>query len=272
MHETFIRIENIMFTGALLFYLAAMVLYFVFIVAKKPVGRLAMLGVRAGFVLHTAAIVVRGIGAGRAPLSNQYEFATAFAWGIALFFLLFEHRYKYQAMGAFVTPLLFLIMGYASMLSREVRELMPALQSGWLVIHVSMAIISYGAFAVSCGVSLMFLAQSYSQKAREAGLPTLVQLDRVSYRAVQFGYLFLTLTIITGAIWAQYAWGRYWAWDPKETWSLVTWIIYTIYLHVRRKNRLDQTGAAWYSVIGFACVIFTYIGVNTLLPSLHSYV
>lgn len=272
MSETFIRIENITFTAALLLYLLSLILYFMYIVTKKPFSRYANLCVRLGFVLHTLAIVVRGIGAGRAPLSNQYEFATAFAWGIALFFILFEQKYKHPAMGAFVTPLLFLIMGYASMLNREVRELMPALQSGWLVIHVSMAIVSYGAFAVSCGVSLMFLAQSYSQKAREAGLPSLIQLDRVSYRAVQFGYLFLTLTILTGAIWAQYAWGRYWAWDPKETWSLVTWIIYTIYLHVRRKNRLDDTGAAWYSVIGFACVIFTYIGVNTLLPSLHSYI
>ncbi|NLK59402.1 MAG: c-type cytochrome biogenesis protein CcsB [Tissierellia bacterium] len=272
MHETYIRIENITFTIALLLYLLAMVLYFITIVAKKSLAKPARYAVWLGFFLHTAAIVVRGIGAGRAPLSNQYEFATAFAWGIALFFLLFERKYRFDAMGAFVTPLLFLIMGYASMLSREVRELMPALQSGWLVIHVSMAIIGYGAFAVACGVSLMFLAKSYSQRARDAGLPELEQLDRVSYRAVQFGYLFLTLTIITGAIWAQYAWGRYWAWDPKETWSLVTWIIYTIYLHVRRKNRLTDTGAAWYAVIGFVCVIFTYIGVNTLLPSLHSYV
>lgn len=272
MHETFLRIENITFTAALISYLIGLVLYFVFMVSKKPLSRIALVFVWIGFALHSAAIVFRGIGAGRPPLSNQYEFATAFAWGIALFFLLFERKYKYPAMGAFVTPLLFLIMGYASMLNREVRALMPALQSGWLVIHVSMAIVSYGAFAVSCGVSLMFLAQSHSKKAREAGLPTLQQLDRVSYRAVQFGYLFLTLTIVTGAIWAQYAWGRYWNWDPKETWSLVTWLIYTVYLHVRRKNRLDHTGAAWYSVIGFICVIFTYIGVNTLLPSLHSYV
>lgn len=270
MNDSFVQIENVFFTITVGCYLLSMVIYFVsFVTKSEKVAKYASYGVRVGFLVHTAAIVARGIGAGRVPLANQYEFATAFAWGIALIFMLFERKYPHRAMGTFITPLLFLIIGYAAMQNREVRPLMPALQSVWLTIHVSFAVIGYGSFAVACGVSIMYLVQN---RAKRADLPPVEQLDRISYRAIQFGYLFLTLTIITGAIWAQYAWSRYWAWDPKETWSLVTWIIYTIYLHQRKRKGMHGQSAAWFAVVGFLCVIFTYIGVNTILPSLHSYV
>lgn len=270
----FLNIENGLFTTVMVLYLAAMVLYFIFFAIKneKP-GKLAGWIMGVGFVLHTAALITRGIGAGRLPLTNQYEFATSFAWGICLCFLVFLWKYKFQALGAFVTPVIFLLIGYAAMQSREVRELMPALRSNWLGIHVSTAIISYGAFGVSFAVSLMFLLREKMKGHDfwEKHIPEAQKLDIISYRAVSLGFLFLTFVMISGAIWAERAWGSYWSWDPKETWSLITWIIYALYLHLRMSKGWKGKSAAVFAVIGFVCVIFTYIGVNTLIPGIHSY-
>lgn len=266
------KLEDILFTLAVILYLISMVLYFIVLLThKEKAGEYASLVLKVSFAIHTFAIIARGIGAGRFPLSNQYEFATSFAWGIALFLIIFESKYKYSSIGAFVVPILFLIIGYAAMQNKEVRPLMPALQGGWLAIHVSMAIIGYGSFAVACGVAAMYLVKVKKTDSVKVKLPESTQLDLISYRAIMLGYMFLTLTIITGALWAQKAWGRYWAWDPKETWSLITWIIYTAYLHMRKVKGMKGKKAAWFAVIGFICVVFTYVGVNTLIPSIHSY-
>lgn len=273
-NEIFLNIENTLFTIAMIGYLASMVLYFIFLTMKKvKIGKIADILVMAAFFFHTGAMVTRGIGAGRLPLTNQYEFATSFAWGICLCYLVFLWKYKFQALGAFVTPVIFLIIGYAAMQSREVRELMPALRSNWLGIHVSSAIISYGAFGVSFAVSFMFLLRQKMEGNAfwKEHIPNEQKLDMISYRAVAFGFLFLTFVMISGAIWAERAWGSYWSWDPKETWSFITWIIYAIYLHLRISKGWRGKSAAVFAVIGFICVIFTYIGVNTFLPGVHSY-
>lgn len=270
----FLAIENTLFTAVMVLYLASMVLYFIFFAMKnEKAAQIAGWVITAAFVLHTAALVVRGVGAGRLPLTNQYEFATSFAWGICLCFLVFVKKYHFRALGTFVTPVIFLLIGYAAMQSREVRELMPALRSNWLGIHVSTAIISYGAFGVSFAVSLMFLLKQGRENHDfwKKNIPDYDRLDIISYRAVSLGFLFLTFVIITGAIWAERAWGSYWSWDPKETWSLITWIIYALYLHLRLNKGWRGRRAAWFAVIGFVCVLFTYIGVNTFIPGIHSY-
>ncbi len=269
MEYRFLNLENNLFTAAMAMYLASMVLYFVFFTLKKEkAARVANGLMLVGFAAHTAALVVRGVGAGRLPLTNQYEFATSFAWGICLCFLIFLWRYKFQALGVFVSPIIFLVIGYAAMQSKEVRELMPALRSSWLGIPVSTAIIAYGAFGVACALGLMFLMRGRLQGEH---IPDGEHLDVLSYRAVSLGFLFLTFVIISGAIWAERAWGRYWSWDPKETWSLITWIIYAIYLHLRISRGWQGKAAAIFVVVGFVCVLFTYVGVNTLIPSIHSY-
>lgn len=269
-----LQLENTLFTIVMLIYFAAMILYFAFIAVKKEgVAKIAIGLQIAGLALHTAALVCRGIGAGRLPLTNQYEFATSFAWGLCLVSLIFVLRFKFPVLGAFAAPVTFLVIGYAAMQSRQVNELMPALRSNWLGFHVSTAIISYGAFGVSFVLSVIFLARD-RMKARgfmDQHIPNRERLDMISYRSVSLGLLFLSFTIITGAIWAERAWGSYWSWDPKETWSLVTWIIYAIYLHLRLRRGWQGRAAAIFAVIGFVCVIFTYIGVNTLLPGIHSY-
>ncbi len=272
--EQFLNIENTLFTIAMFGYLVTMVLYALFFVLKKEkLGKIAGYIVAAAFVVHTIGLIARSIGAGRLPLTNQYEFATSFAWGICACYLIFLWKYKFRALGVFVMPVIFVIIAYAAMQSKEVRDLMPALRSNWLFLHVSSAIISYGAFGVSFAVSLMFLIRQRMVKSPfwQEHIPEESRLDLISYRAVSLGFLFLTFVMVSGAIWAERAWGSYWSWDPKETWSLITWFIYAIYLHLRISRGWKGKSAALFAVIGFVCVIFTYIGVNTFLPGIHSY-
>ncbi len=265
-------VESVTFMAALAAYLVAVALYFIYGAAKKEwAGRAAWLVLLAGFAVHTACIAARGINAGRLPLTNQYEFASAFAWGIALCFLVFVKKYRFDVLGMFVSPVIFLIIGYAAMQSREIHALMPALQSGWLGIHVSMAIIGYGGFGVAFGVALVYLLKRRFRGTLAERIPAEKTLDLIIYRAVALGFLFLTMCMITGAIWAKRAWGSYWSWDPKETWSLITWIIYAVFLHLRLRRGMTGKKAAVFAAAGFLCVIFTYVGVNTLLSGLHSY-
>lgn len=266
--------EGKLFTVSLIIYFTSMILYFVFIAVKKEkVAKAAIFLQVLGLVLHSAALVLRGIGAGRVPLTNQYEFATGFAWGICLVSLIFILKYHFPVLGAFASPVLLLIIGYAAMQSKDVHELMPALRSNWLVFHVSTAIISYGAFGVSFVLGIIFLIREKigSQSFLDRHIPGKEKLDIIGYRSVALGLMFLTFTILTGAIWAEQAWGSYWSWDPKETWSLITWIIYAIYLHLRIRSGWKGKSAAIFAVIGFICVLFTYIGVNTWIPGIHSY-
>ena len=274
MAERMLQVENVLFTIVMLLYFAAMVLYFVFIAVKKEmISRMAIRIQQVGFVLHTAALVCRGIGAGRLPMTNQYEFATSFAWGICLVSLIFILKFHFPVLGTFASPVMFLIIGYAAMQSKDVHELMPALRSNWLGFHVSTAIVAYGAFGVSFVLALIFLLRERITRGGflDRHIPDKEKLDLISYRSIALGLLFLTFTIVTGAIWAERAWGSYWSWDPKETWSLITWIIYAIYLHLRVRKGYEGKAAAIFAAIGFVCVMFTYIGVNTFLPGIHSY-
>ncbi len=264
-----VQFEEAIFTLAFILYIASSISFFIHVALKKEkMGKAAVWFAAIGFIVHNVAMVVRIIEAGRLPFSNQFEFANSFTWGIVLCFLVLQFKYKFTAVGAFVMPLAFLMMGYASMLPKDIKPLMPALQSGWLNFHVSTAIVAYGSFAVACGLSVMYLiglkSDSQSSPDREAS-------DYLSYRVIAFGFLMLSLVIITGAIWAKHAWARYWGWDPKETWSLITWIIYAAYLHLRFNRGWHGKAAAWFSVIGFICVLFTFAGVNILLPGIHSY-
>lgn len=268
-----IYFEELTFTISFLIYIAASLGFFVFLVgSKEKVGKFAVNLTVVGFIVHTLAMILRVVESGRLPFSNQFEFASSFTWGIVLCYLVIHFYYKFTSVGAFVMPLAFLMMGYASVLPKEIKPLMPALQSNWLSFHVGSAIISYGSFAVACGLSIMYLINSKNMNsAKSEILPDEEACDYLSYRVIAFGYLMLTVVIVSGAIWAKYAWSRYWAWDPKETWSLITWIIYSVYLHLRFNRGWKGKPAAWFAVIGFVCVIFTFVGVNILLPGLHSY-
>jgi len=234
-----------------------------------------------GLAGNTAGVVLRWVesyqlGIGHAPLSNLYESLVFFAGTIILIYLFIEQKYQNRVIGAFVTPLAFLALAYASMspnISDRIQPLIPALKSNWLIAHVIACFIGYGAFAVACGVSFMFLIRQKSSDNSASMLnllPDVDLLDDLNHRLVMFGFLFLSAGIITGAVWAHSAWGRYWGWDPKETWSLITWFVYATLLHARMMRGWRGKRTAILSIGGFAAVLFTYFGVN-LLPGLHSY-
>jgi cytochrome c-type biogenesis protein CcsB len=216
------------------------------------------------------------LGIGHAPLSNLYESLIFFAATIALIYLVVERKYGSRIIGAFTAPLAFTAMAYASLspnISDRIQPLIPALKSNWLIAHVVTCFIGYAAFAIAFGVSIMFLIKSRSPVDQEGlfgNLPAVNILDDLTHQLVMFGFLFLTAGIISGAVWANSAWGRYWGWDPKETWSLITWFVYAILLHARLMRGWRGKRIAVLSITGFGAVLFTYFGVN-LLPGLHSY-
>jgi cytochrome c-type biogenesis protein CcsB len=291
------------------------------------VGKYAtILGWLAVFLL-LASLVFRTIATGHGPFANMYEFSMAFAFGILTAYMWFEHKYHQRILGLVVLPVAALMITYALFIPPDIEPLVPALQNNLLLtVHVAVAIIAYGSFAIGFASSLLYLLQGRFTMAAglmvlmaivvgaigtaiggatgalfgafsggfvgvllglvarwagigsdpaEAsggrwGLPKPQVLDEIGYRAVVIGYPFLTLTIILGAVWADTAWGTYWSWDPKETASLVTWLIYGAYLHARVMRGWRGDRAAWLLVLGFAATLFTYFG-NLFFGGLHSY-
>jgi cytochrome c-type biogenesis protein CcsB len=206
----------------------------------------------------------------QAPLSNFYESLIFFSWCLPALGLLAFRRNFQGYLGALAATISCLLLAYASFggVDASLKPLMPALKSNWLLIHVVTCFLGYSAFAVAFGAGLLYLLQ---EKRPRPTLPALPQLDRLLYRAVMLGFLLLTLGILTGAVWAESAWGRYWSWDPKETWSLITWLIYAALLHARLLKGWHGRRIAWLSILGFMAVLFTYFGVSFLLSGLHSY-
>ena len=266
-------------------YFVSFVLYlFRLIVGKEFWGRAASFLAWAGLVTQTIALLLRwktsyDLGIGHVPLANLYESMIFFAWAIILIYLIIEWRTKSKIVSIFVVPLAFLAMAYASIapgISNRIEPLIPALQSNWLTTHVVTCFMGYAAFTIAFGCGLIYLLKNMENGDAEkpAGfrgkLPALKTLDILIYQSVALGFIFLTIGIMTGSIWAHYAWGSYWSWDPKETWSLITWLIYAIMLHSRYVRGWRGKRMAVLALIGFACVLFTYLGVN-YLPGLHSY-
>ncbi|MBU1053586.1 MAG: c-type cytochrome biogenesis protein CcsB [Proteobacteria bacterium] len=252
------------------------------VVFKKPfLGRMGTWTALAGILGNVCGILLRWLesyqfGIGHAPLSNLYESLIFFSFVIAVIYLVVEKTYENRSIGAFTIPLAFFAMAYASLspnISERIQPLLPALKSNWLIAHVVACFIGYAAFAIAFGLGIMFLLK---QKDSSHGapllkfFPDLYLIDELSHQMIMFGFLFLTTGIITGAVWANSAWGRYWGWDPKETWSLITWFIYATLLHARFMRGWRGKRLAYLSIIGFTAVLFTYFGVN-YLPGLHSY-
>jgi ABC-type transport system involved in cytochrome c biogenesis permease subunit len=232
-------------------------------------GRLASVAtvfLSAGALAQTAYMVLRWVAAGRAPFSNMYESLVLFAWAIVVVYLAMQLRRQIPVLGAATALLAVLVLAYASTYQdNTIRPLMPALRSNWLTVHVFTCFLGYGGFAIAALSSLGYLLTPKNRPQIE------LSFDEATAKTISFGFLFLTAGIITGAVWANSAWGTYWSWDPKETWSLITWLIYAVFLHCRFMRGWKGKRAAWISVIGFASVIFTYYGVNFLLSGLHSY-
>lgn len=264
-------------------YLASFAFYLVRMVhGRERWGAPASWLARIGFAMHSASLLLRwknsyDLGIGHAPLSNFYESLVFFSWSILFIHLILEGRSKIRSLGTFLMPVAFLLLAYASMVpgvDNRIQPLIPALQSNWLTVHVLTCFLGYAFFAAAFALGIMILLKSDASAGAGSRLrqriPADDALEELLYQGVLLGFIFLSLGIATGSIWAHSAWGSYWSWDPKETWSLITWIVYALMLHARAMRGGRGKRMAWLSLVGFASVLFTYLGVN-YLNSLHSY-
>src|ERR1039457_1865174 len=264
--------NSLLFFGTLGLYLIATVTYIIYLFKPQPaVGRAAHWLITAGLLSHCIFTILRYLEAGHTPITNFHESLSFFSLAVVGTFIAFESRYKVYILGSFVTPLALLLMIASSLYPSAIPLLPPALKSNWLLVHSSLAFISYATFTVAFGAAIMYLIQEHFLKRKRFGalyqkLPSLVVLDEINYRSLTFGSPLLTVAIITGAIWAETAWGTYWSWDPKETWALITWFVYAALLHGRLTTGWRGRRAALMAIAGFFILLFTFLGVN-LLPS-----
>jgi cytochrome c-type biogenesis protein CcsB len=218
--------------------------------------------------LLTACLFFLTVGTGHGPFTNQYEFSVSFAWGILVAYVYFEQHYHVRTIGLLILPIAAAFVFYSLSMGTTANPLVPALQNPPLLItHIAVAVVAYGAFSISFAAAVLYLVQPAEGKP---GLPKPALLDEIGYRAVIIGFPLLTLTVVLGALWAEKAWGTYWSWDPKETASLFTWLIYGAYLHARAARGWVGRRAAWLLVAGFASVLLCFFG-NLFFGGLHSY-
>jgi cytochrome c-type biogenesis protein CcsB len=236
-------------------------------------GRLLLGG---GFIAHGAVLVLRFIEAGHVPVTSLHESLSFFAFLFVGCFLLLRSYYSVEIMGTFVAPLALLLVIWAAVLPKEIIPLPVLLKSRWLPIHVVFAFLGEAVFALACCAGVIYLMQERLIKSKHATglsrrLPSLEVLDEINYRALTIGFLLLTIGIVTGAAWSEQAWGAYWRWDPKQNWSLATWLIYAILLHQRLAINWRGRKAAVMAIVGFGSVLFTFLGVNLLLHGPHTF-
>lgn len=226
------------------------------------------------FAVHSVSIVYRYALTGNIPITSMHESSSFFAWSVMVIYFYINYRYRFLELGSFMLPLVLVLMLSSSVLSSEVRPLSPLLKSYWLAFHTLFAFIGYASFAVASGIGLIYLIQERHLKSKRPGrlymrLPSVQILDEINYKLIALGFPLLTLAIISGALWAEGAMGSYWRWDPKEVWSMITWLIYALILHLRIIRGYKGRKAAALSIIGFLAALFTYYGVNLLLKSYH---
>lgn len=248
----------------------ALVLMFLLYLITKKEGALkaARTVLYATFGVHTAGLLVRWwesyrMGTPHVPLTNLYESLIFYAWCLLLIQIVMRKSLP-PLLSLCLSAVALFSMGYSSLWPSTIEPLVPALQSNWLHIHVLTCFIAYAAFAISFFCGIFYFVDSRF-------LPPKSTLEEINYRSVMVGFPMLSAGILTGAVWASFAWGSYWSWDPKETWSLITWIVYAIFLHTRFAKGWTGKRVALLAIIGFASVIFTYLGVNFILSGLHSY-
>ena len=243
----------------------------------ERVGRLASAFMVLGFLLLTTGVIFRGISAHRVPWGNMYEFSITGAFAFSGAYLFALKKYKLRWLGLPVSLAVLLTLGTAiTLLYRPSAPLVPALKSTWLVIHVSAAIISGGVFLLAnCVAAAYLILDRYEQKGVRPiwaqRLPSLEVLDNLSYRLVALVFPLWTFAVIAGAIWAESAWGRYWGWDPKETWAFITWVAYAAYLHARVTVGWRGRKAAWLCLFAGSTFLFNYIYINVWGTGRHTY-
>ena len=236
-------------------------------------GRLGTALMVAGALLNTAVIIGRYVDSGRAPFKSLFESMVFFAFNIALLYVVAERLYKTRIFGLPAALMALGAIGYALFKwDAEIVKLPPALQSGWFVPHVMVYFVGYAAVAFATGVAVVQLLAArlpWVERLTRIKMGSILtgeplDLDAIAYGVVRFGFIMLTIGLLVGSVWAKSAWGDFWVWDPKENWSLVTWLVYGAYLHLRKVRGWRGEKAAWLAIIGFAVVMFTYLGMGIL--------
>ena len=249
--------------------------YFGFLFFQKPVFQRAAIALMTiAFVLHTAALVASGVRAGNFPVNNLHETLSVTGWAVTAVFLAFHFRYKLKILGIFAAPLITLIMIAAYGLPKPVAQNPQLFKSWWLAAHIVTIFIGNAAFALACGLGILYLLQEHAIKKKTRGfffsrLPSLELLDTTGYACIVVGFSMITIGLITGVVYAKAVWGRFWSWDPKEVWSAVTWLFYAALLHERLTVGWRGKRAAIMAIIGFGVLLFTFFGVNFLMDGHH---
>lgn len=268
-----LKYETVINWLAVGFYIVSTILFaYSLSFQREKAVRPAMLFIAIGFLFHSAALGVRWLATGHGPYLMKYEILSSNAWVVVAMFLAASWRYvKIRPAGVAVAPLSFLMMAVGLFMNPEIKRLPPTLKGVWLVVHVTFNHLSVGALIIALGVSVLYLIK---EKRGETEFfkkfPSMDALDAYSYKFVSFGFIFWSITIASGSIWANQAWGRYWGWDPVETWSLITWLLYGFYLHSRLFFNWKGRKAAWMLVICFVLSIFSIYFVPFTVTSLHS--
>jgi len=269
--------ESTLFLITFIIYALSAFFYFFFLFSKEKI--LATIGYAIaafGLMIHTAALILRTVESGHAPFTNMYESLSFLAWSSILAYIIIEGKFRIRKAGPYFMLIVIALMALASspLMPKETAPLVPALQSYWLWLHVSVTLLGEAFFAVAFITSIMYLVARLMEETGKGVKPgfSAEKLDSISYRCIAIGFPLFTLGgLVFGMIWAYKAWGRYWSWDPKEVWSLITWFVFALYLHTRVVMGWKGLLSALIAIIGFLAALFTYFGVNYLLAGLHSY-
>ncbi len=268
---------NLLVAATILAYALASGCYVAAMISKKAgIGRLGRWLLFAGVVVHAAGFAVRHSAAEGLPVTSLHESLSFFAWCLVLLFLLLDLRFRLSVMGAFAAPAALVLMIFSLLSPDVVVPVNPVLRTWLFPIHITFAFLGNAAFALSFGAGVMYLVQDRMLRSKRFNrlyqmLPSIDILDRVNYTCLSIGFPLMTVGIISGAVWANIAWGSYWSWDPKETWALVTWFLYAGLLHGRLTIGWRGRRAAVFSIIAFAFLLFTFIGVSLLFDGYHSF-
>jgi len=271
------EISHLLYVAVLIVTSVATAAYIVFFISKnKKVRKIARMILVCSGVLQTLYILSRYAIGGHTPITSQHEAVIFFAWSSTWAYLSFRWRYTVKNFGTFVSIFILILILISLFSSRDVSTLAPALQSAWLPVHAGVSVMAYGFLSLAFCGGLMYLLQERELKSKKFGFfferfPSLEALDQLNSHCITAGFVFLTMGIVTGSIWARQAWGTYWQWDPKETWSLITWFLYLVQIHQRFTVGWRGKRAAVLAIVGFMSVIFTLWGVNYLLGGVHSY-
>jgi cytochrome c-type biogenesis protein CcsB len=261
--------------SSIVFYLLSTAGYFGYLFLQKD--RLQKLGHYAllvGFIVHTAVIATAFAQSGHMPVSNLHQTLSFAAWAVAGVFLVFQFKYRLKVLGVYAAPFIAFIMAIASRIPSAPVESTQTLRSFWLILHVTVIFVGEAGFALACGLGILYLLQENAIKTKKQRfffrrLPSLDKLDSGGYTCMVIGFTMLTLGLITGFVYAKSIWGRFWSWDPKEVWSGITWLFYAVLLHQRLTVGWRGRRSAIMAIIGFAVLVFTFLGVNLLMEGHH---